>query len=73
MADDGAQQMAALFRQITGNLRAEIAKHRNRPFLEAAMAASASIAIAVGELSFSERHRVDAIVDELGRLARQGR
>ena len=60
MADEGAQQMAALFRQITDNLRAEIAKHRNRPFLEAAMAASASIAFAVGELSFSECHRVIA-------------
>ena len=52
MADDGAQQMAALFRQITDNLRAEIAKHRNRPFLEAAMAASASIAIADGRGEF---------------------
>ena len=52
--------MTALFRQITDNLRAEIAKHRNRPYLEAAMAASASIAIADGEVSFSERHRVIA-------------
>ena len=61
--------MTALFRQITDNLRAEIAKHRNRPYLEAAMAASASIAIADGEVSFSERHRVDAIVERLDELS----
>ena len=61
--------MAALFRQITESLRAEIAKHRNRPFLEAAMAASASIAIADGEVSFSERHRVDAILKRLDELS----
>ncbi len=61
--------MAALFRQITDGLRAEIAKHRNRPFLEAAMAASAFIALADGEVSFSERHRVDAILERLDELS----
>jgi tellurite resistance protein len=40
--------MPALFRQFTDSLRAELAKHRNRPFLEAAMAASVPIAIAEG-------------------------
>ncbi len=61
--------MAALFRQITDGLRAEIAKHRNRPFLEAAMAASALIAVADGEVSYSERHRVDAILKRLDELS----
>ncbi len=60
--------MPALFRQITDGLRAEIAKHRNRPFLEAAMAASASIAIADGVVSYSERSRVDAILEKLDEL-----
>jgi tellurite resistance protein TerB len=60
--------MPALFRQITDSLRVEIAKHRNRPFLEAAMAASASIAIADGVVSYSERSRVDAILEKLDEL-----
>lgn len=60
--------MPALFRQITDSLRGEIAKHRNRPFLEAAMAASASIAIADGVVSYSERNRVDAILGKLDEL-----
>ena len=61
--------MSALFRQITDSLRAEIEKHRNRPFLEAAMAASASIAIADGVVSYSERYRVDAILGRLDELS----
>jgi hypothetical protein len=47
-ASFGASNMPALFRQFTDSLRAELAKHRNRPFLEAAMAASVPIAIAEG-------------------------
>jgi tellurite resistance protein len=61
--------MAALFRQITDGLRTEIVKHHNRPFLEEAMAASASIAIADGDVSFSEHHRVDAILGRLDELS----
>ena len=60
--------MPELFQKITDSLRAEIAKHRNRPFLEAAMAASASIAIADGVVSYSERSRVDAILGKLDEL-----
>lgn len=38
---------------------------RNRPFLEAAMAASALVATADGEVSFSERMRVDELLGSL--------
>ncbi|WP_119165801.1 TerB family tellurite resistance protein [Algihabitans albus] len=38
---------------------------RNRPFLQAAMAASALVATADGEVSFSERVRVDELLGSL--------
>jgi tellurite resistance protein len=49
-------------------LRQELARHRQRPFLEAAMAACALIASADDEVSFSERTRMDAVLESLAQL-----
>ena len=49
-------------------LKQELARHRQRPFLEAAMAACALIASADGEVSFSERTRMDAVLESLAEL-----
>jgi tellurite resistance protein len=49
-------------------LRQELIRHRRRPFLEAAMAACALIASADGEVSFSERARMDAVLESLAEL-----
>lgn len=49
-------------------LKQELARHRQRPFLEAAMAACALIASADGEVSFSERARMDAVLESLAEL-----
>jgi len=54
------------------NLRAAVqdtvARHRNRPFLEAAMAACAYIALADGYVSIGERGRIDDILEQLESL-----
>ena len=59
--------MAAEFLQnLLDSVREELARIRNRPFLEAAMAASALIATAdMDDVTFSERSRMDAILDRL--------
>lgn len=49
-------------------LKQELARHRQRPFLEAAMAACALIASADDEVSFSERARMDAVLESLAEL-----
>jgi len=49
-------------------LKQELARHRHRPFLEAAMAACALIASADDEVSFSERARMDAVLESLAEL-----
>jgi tellurite resistance protein len=49
-------------------LKKELARHRQRPFLEAAMAACALIASADDEVSFSERARMDAVLESLAEL-----
>jgi len=49
-------------------LRQELARHRRRPFLAAAMAACALIASADDEVSFSERARMDAVLESLAEL-----
>jgi tellurite resistance protein len=41
---------------------------RHRPFLEAAMAGAALVATADGEVSFSERMRMDRLLEELESL-----
>ena len=50
----------------TVQLRAD--RHRNRPFLEATMATSALVAFSDGSVSFSERYRVDQILEHLDQL-----
>ena len=49
-------------------LKQELERHRRRPFLEAAMAACALIASADDEVSFSERARMDAVLESLAEL-----
>lgn len=49
-------------------LKQEIERYRQRPFLEAAMAACALIASADDEVSFSERARMDAVLESLAEL-----
>lgn len=49
-------------------LKQELVRHRRRPFLEAAMAACALIAAADDEVSFSERARMDAVLEGLAEL-----
>lgn len=48
--------------------RQELERHRRRPFLEAVSAACALVAAADGEVSFSERTRLDAVVESLSEL-----
>ena len=60
--------MAKLLKGLRDGIRAELARHRNRPFLEAAMAASALVAAADGEISFSERQRMDQVLETLDDL-----
>ncbi|MDA0784906.1 MAG: TerB family tellurite resistance protein [Proteobacteria bacterium] len=48
--------------------RKELQRHRQRPFLEAVAAACALVATADGEVSFSERARLDAVVESLSEL-----
>ncbi len=48
--------------------RKELERHRRRPFLEAVSAACALVATADGEVSFSERARLDAVIDSLSEL-----
>ena len=50
-------------------LKQELERHRQRPFLEAAMAACALIASADDEVSFSERARMDAVLESLAELS----
>lgn len=45
-----------------------IARRRNKPFLEAAMAVCALVATADEEVSFSERTRLDSILETLDEL-----
>jgi len=51
------------------SLRLEIVRHRQRPFLEAAMAVCAFVATADGAVSFSERARMDVVLEGVSRLA----
>lgn len=58
----------ALFRSLLDGLHGELERHRNRRFMEATMAACALISAADGEVSFSERSRVDEVLEGLKRL-----
>lgn len=48
--------------------RKELQRHRQRPFLEAVAAACALVATSDGDVSFSERARLDAVVESLSEL-----
>lgn len=48
--------------------RLELQRHKHRPFLEAVAAACALVATADGEVSFSERARLDAVIENLSQL-----
>ena len=60
--------MAGFLQSLLDDYHAQIERHRNRPFLDAAMAACALAACTDGEVSFSERIRVDQILQTLERL-----
>lgn len=60
--------MPNLLERLRGSITAQAARHRNRAFLEATMAAAALVAHADGEVSLSERVRVDQILERLDRL-----
>lgn len=60
--------MSGFLASLLGDYRAEVERLRSRPFLNAVMAACALAAAADGAPSFSERIRVDQILDTLERL-----
>ncbi|MGE4218585.1 MAG: tellurite resistance TerB family protein [Alphaproteobacteria bacterium] len=60
--------MSDVVRSIVSAIREELTKHRNKPFLEAAMAVAAYVAMADGKVSFSERSRLDAILETIETL-----
>ena len=53
--------MAGFLRSLLDDYQAQMERHRNRPFLEAAMAACALSACAGGEITFSQRIRVEEL------------
>ncbi len=53
---------------IVEKLRSDTARYWDKPFLKAAMAVSALTALADGEISLSERYRIDAILNAMYRL-----
>jgi len=60
--------MAGFLQSLLDDYQTQMERHRNRPFLNAAMAACALAACAEGEVTFSQRIRVDQILDTLERL-----
>ena len=60
--------MGGFLQSLLTDYRSHLERHRNRPFLEAVMAACALAAVADGEVSFSERIRIDQILDTLEEL-----
>ena len=57
-----------MFEALKASIAREVERHKNRPFMEATMAASALVAIADGVVSFSERNKVDQIIENLTEL-----
>jgi len=48
--------------------RLELNRYKQRPFLDAVAAACALVATADGEVSFSERARLDSVIESLSQL-----
>ncbi len=67
-ARDGTPGEAPDAMSILDGLNERIARHRNRDFLKAAMAAGALAAQADGTVTLSERYRIDDILARLERL-----
>lgn len=57
-----------MFEKLKETIGEVTKRHANRPFLEAAMATCAYVASADGAVSFSERGRVDDILEHLEQL-----
>ena len=64
----GRPAMASILERLKGSIHTQTEKHRNRPFLEATMAAAALVACADGTVSLSERVRIDQILERLDQL-----
>ncbi len=60
--------MSGFLSKLNELYRERLAKHRNRPFLEASMAACALVAMANGNVSFRQRVRIDQIMETLEAL-----
>lgn len=61
--------MATMISRLTSRYGSLIERHRNRDFLDAAMAASALVAIADGDASLEEGQRVGELLRTLAPLA----
>lgn len=55
----------ALWRDLRHAVETRVARHRNRGFMEASMAGAAWLAMADGAVGFSERMRLDGVVESL--------
>lgn len=60
--------MASFLDGLTEMFRSRRERHRNMPFLKGAMAACALVAVADGKVSFSQRLRMDRIMETLEAL-----
>jgi len=60
--------MSGFLSELLTEYQVQIERHRNRPFLRAVMAGCSLVAIADGEVSLSERIRVDQILETLDEL-----
>ena len=60
--------MPGMLDNLTHFFQARSEKEKNRPFLEAAMAACAMVSASEGQVSFADRIRVDQIMETLTRL-----
>lgn len=60
--------MAGVLDTLTDLYREQMARHQNRPFLEAVMSAAALVCAADGQVTFPERMRLDQIVEAIKQL-----
>jgi len=60
--------MSNIFRAARASLAEKMERHRNKPFLEAMMSATALLAIADQEIVFSERLALDFILENVKEL-----
>ena len=60
--------MSSIFRAARASLAGTIERHRNKPFLEAMMAATALLALADKEIVFSQRLALDFILENVKEL-----